>query len=67
MSASLVGSEMCIRDRLNTALQQATEAASPPMSVDDAPTSADRSVRPHIHTISIGRITADVEVNEDTS
>eukprot|EP00969_Alexandrium_andersonii_P315688 13947940-Alexandrium_andersonii.AAC.1 len=37
------------------------------MSVDDPPTSADRSVLPRIRTISIGRITADVEVNEDTS
>eukprot|EP00969_Alexandrium_andersonii_P059297 2611480-Alexandrium_andersonii.AAC.1 len=43
------------------------ETASPPMSVDDPPTSSERSVRPRIHTISIGRVTADVEVNEDAS
>ena len=50
---------------LDQALQQAM-GTSPPMSVDDPP-SGERSVRPRIHTISIGRITADVEVNEDTS
>eukprot|EP00969_Alexandrium_andersonii_P251451 11113207-Alexandrium_andersonii.AAC.1 len=43
------------------------ETASPPMSVDDPLTSADRSVRPRMHTISIGSIAADVEANEDTS
>eukprot|EP00969_Alexandrium_andersonii_P260852 11532601-Alexandrium_andersonii.AAC.1 len=52
---------------LDAALQQAMETASPPMFVDDPPASSERSVRPRIHAISIGRITADVEVNEDTS
>eukprot|EP00969_Alexandrium_andersonii_P281325 12437278-Alexandrium_andersonii.AAC.1 len=52
---------------LNAALRQAMESASPPMSVDGPPTSSERSAHPRIHTITIGRITADVEVNEDTS
>eukprot|EP00969_Alexandrium_andersonii_P009161 401380-Alexandrium_andersonii.AAC.1 len=37
------------------------------MSVDDPPTSSGRSVRPRIRTVSTGRITADVEVNDDIS
>eukprot|EP00969_Alexandrium_andersonii_P286068 12647129-Alexandrium_andersonii.AAC.1 len=53
--------ENYISEELNTALQQAMETASPPMSVDDPPTSSGRSVHPQIHTISIGRIIADVE------
>eukprot|EP00969_Alexandrium_andersonii_P252837 11174199-Alexandrium_andersonii.AAC.1 len=52
---------------LDAALQQAMETASPPMSVDDPLTSSERSARPRIRTISVGRIIADVEVNEDTS
>eukprot|EP00969_Alexandrium_andersonii_P365444 15466264-Alexandrium_andersonii.AAC.1 len=54
-------------DELNAALQQAMESAWPPMSVDDAPTSSERSVRSRTHAISIARFTAYVEVNEDTA
>eukprot|EP00969_Alexandrium_andersonii_P059106 2603699-Alexandrium_andersonii.AAC.1 len=43
------------------------EAASPPMSLGDPPTSVGPSARPRIHTISIGQIIADVEANEGIS
>eukprot|EP00969_Alexandrium_andersonii_P227478 10046127-Alexandrium_andersonii.AAC.1 len=52
---------------LGAALQQAIGAASPSMSIDGPSTSSERSVRPRIRSITIGRATADVEVNEDTS
>eukprot|EP00969_Alexandrium_andersonii_P309535 13679147-Alexandrium_andersonii.AAC.1 len=37
------------------------------MSIDGPPASSERSVRPRIHPITIGRLAADVEANEDTS
>eukprot|EP00969_Alexandrium_andersonii_P110167 4860963-Alexandrium_andersonii.AAC.1 len=43
------------------------DTASPPMSIDDPPTYSERSVRPRIRCIKIGKVTADVEVNEDPS
>eukprot|EP00969_Alexandrium_andersonii_P221182 9768436-Alexandrium_andersonii.AAC.1 len=51
---------------LDAGLRQAMETASPPMSIDDPPASSGRSARPRVRAITIGRMTAAVEVNEDT-
>eukprot|EP00969_Alexandrium_andersonii_P019696 859369-Alexandrium_andersonii.AAC.1 len=61
------GSENYASAELGTTFQQAMENASPPMPIDDPPTSTETSVRPRIHTTTIAKTTADVDVNEDAS
>eukprot|EP00969_Alexandrium_andersonii_P259559 11477204-Alexandrium_andersonii.AAC.1 len=42
------------------------ETAPPPMSIGDPPTSSERSARPRVRSITVGRATADAGVHEDT-